>query len=85
MVTMVVLPSVRCGDLGPNRLQTFEAIERRFSRHARIATLIVGLTGLYMIDRADVGPVSLRRVLVDARHGRDMAGILGAVVRGRAA
>jgi hypothetical protein len=25
-VTMVVLPSVRCGDLGPNRLQTFEAI-----------------------------------------------------------
>ena len=46
MVTTVILPSVRRGDLGPNRLQTFEAIERRFSWHARIAILIVGLTGL---------------------------------------
>ena len=54
MVTIVVLPAVRRGDLGPNRLQAFEAIERRFSWHARIATLIVGLTGLYMIDRADL-------------------------------
>jgi uncharacterized membrane protein len=54
MVTMVVLPVVRRGDLGPDRLQTFEVIERRFSWHARIAILIVGLTGLYMIDRADL-------------------------------
>jgi putative copper export protein len=54
MVTMVVLPAVRRGDLGPNRLQVFEAIERRFSWNARIAILIVGLTGLYMIDRADL-------------------------------
>ena len=54
MVTTVILPSVRRGDLGPNRLQAFEAIERRFSWHARIAILIVGLTGLYMIDRANL-------------------------------
>jgi uncharacterized membrane protein len=54
MVTRVVLPSVRRGDLGPNRLQIFEVIERRFSRHARVATLIVGLSGLYMIARADL-------------------------------
>lgn len=54
MVTMVVLPAVRRGDLGPDRLPIFEAIERRFSRHARIAILIVGLTGLYMIDRGDL-------------------------------
>jgi uncharacterized membrane protein len=54
MVTMVVLPAVRRGDFGPNRLQAFEAVERRFVWHARIAVLIVGLTGLYMIDRADL-------------------------------
>ena len=35
MVTTVVLPAVRRGDIGPNRLQAFEAIERRFGWHAR--------------------------------------------------
>lgn len=54
MVTLAVLPAVRRGDLGPNRLQAFEAVERRFSWHARIAILIVGLTGVYMIDRVDL-------------------------------
>ena len=51
MVTMVVLPAVRRGDIGPNRLRAFEAIERRFVWHARLATVIVGLTGFYMTDR----------------------------------
>jgi uncharacterized membrane protein len=51
MVTMAVLPAVRRGDLGPNRLEVFEAIERRFAWTARIATLIVALTGFYMTDR----------------------------------
>jgi uncharacterized membrane protein len=54
MVTLVVLPALRRGDLGPNRLQIFEAIERRFAWHARIATLIVGLTGFYMTQRLDL-------------------------------
>ncbi len=54
MVTMVVLPAIRRGDLGPSRLQEFEAIERRFVWHARIATLIVGLTGLYMTEYANL-------------------------------
>jgi len=54
MVTMVVLPAVRRGDIGPNRLQAFEAIERRFAWHARIATVIVALTGFYMTDRLDL-------------------------------
>jgi uncharacterized membrane protein len=53
MVTMVVLPALRRGDLGPDRLQVFEAIERRFGWHARLATLIVGLTGFYMTQRLD--------------------------------
>ena len=60
MVTMVVLPAVRRGDIGPNRLQVFEAIERRFVWHARLATVIVGLTGFYMTQRLGlVGPVRL--------------------------
>ena len=54
MVTLTVLPAVRRGDLGSNPFQAFEAIERRFSRHARIATLIVGLSGLYIIARAEL-------------------------------
>jgi uncharacterized membrane protein len=54
MVTMVVLPAVRRGDIGPNRLQAFEAIERRFGWHARSATVIVGFTGFYMTDRLDL-------------------------------
>jgi uncharacterized membrane protein len=54
MVTMVVLPAVRRGDIGPNRLQAFEAIERRFAWHARLATVIVGLTGFYMTARLDL-------------------------------
>lgn len=54
IVTMVVLPAVRHGDGGPNMLQLFEAIERRFTWHARFATIIVGLTGFYMTDRLDL-------------------------------
>ena len=54
MVTLVVLPALRRGDLGPSRLQVFEAIERRFAWHARLATLIVGLTGFYMTQRLDL-------------------------------
>jgi uncharacterized membrane protein len=54
MVTLVVLPALRRRDLGPNRLQVFEAIERRFAWHARFATLIVGLTGFYMTQRLDL-------------------------------
>ena len=54
MVTVVVLPAVRRGDVGPNCLVVFEAIERRFVWPARIATVIVALTGFYMTDRLDL-------------------------------
>jgi len=54
MVTMVVLPAVRRGDVGPSRVQVFEAIEQRFAWYARIATVIVALTGFYMTDRLDL-------------------------------
>jgi hypothetical protein len=54
MVTMVVLPALQRGDLGSNPLQVFGGIERRFAWHARIATVIVGLTGFYMTQRLDL-------------------------------
>ncbi|HEY5264355.1 MAG TPA: hypothetical protein VIJ37_05135 [Steroidobacteraceae bacterium] len=49
MATTVVLPAVRRGDLGENRLQAFQAIEHRFIWQARGAIIVVGLTGFYMV------------------------------------
>ncbi len=53
MITLSVLPAIRRGDLGPNRIAAFEAIERRFAGHARIAVILAGLSGLYMLYRLD--------------------------------
>lgn len=53
MVTTVALPAVRRGDLGENRLQAFQAIER-FVWEARVAVIVVGLTGFYMAWRLDL-------------------------------
>jgi uncharacterized membrane protein len=54
MATMVVLPAVRSGDLGPDRMKGFQAIEQRFVWIARTAVLVVGLSGLYMLIRLDI-------------------------------
>jgi uncharacterized membrane protein len=54
MATTVVLPAVRRGNLGADRLKAFEAIERRFAWQARAAVIIVGLTGFYMSARLDL-------------------------------
>jgi uncharacterized membrane protein len=54
MVTTVALPAVRLGDLGENRLRAFQAIERRFVWQARVAVVVVGLTGFYMAWRLDL-------------------------------
>lgn len=49
MVTSVALPAVRAGELGPDRLRAFHAFERRFVWQARIAVLLTGLSGGYML------------------------------------
>jgi uncharacterized membrane protein len=54
MATTVVLPAVRRGDLGGDRLEVFQAIEHRFVWQARMAVIIVGLTGFYMAARFDL-------------------------------
>jgi uncharacterized membrane protein len=54
MATTIALPAILRGDLGEDRLQAFEAIERRFVWQARTAVLLVGLSGLYMTWRLDL-------------------------------
>jgi uncharacterized membrane protein len=54
MATTVALPAVRRGDLGSDRLVAFQAFERRFAWQARIAVILVGLTGFYMTWRLDL-------------------------------
>ena len=54
MATTIVLPAVRRGDLGTDRLGAFRAIERRFAWQARSAVIITGLTGFYMAARMDL-------------------------------
>lgn len=53
LVTMVLLPAMRTKP--PEEwLREFETIERRFAPQARIAILLVLLSGLYMLDRYDL-------------------------------
>ncbi|ACK52120.1 conserved hypothetical protein [Methylocella silvestris BL2] len=54
MITFSILPAARNRELGPDRLKAFEAIERRFASIARIAVLLAGLSGLYMVHRLDL-------------------------------
>ena len=54
IVTTALLPAVRRDELGINRITAFQAIERRFAWQARVAIIIVGATGIYMIVEADL-------------------------------
>jgi uncharacterized membrane protein len=53
MVTTVILPAARrLGD--PNeRVALFESIEGRFAWQARAATVVVGLSGVYLLERLE--------------------------------
>jgi|SRR6185312_11437525 len=52
-VTAVILPALLSGRPGDARA-IFELIESRFAPQARIAVLLVGLSGLYMLFRLDL-------------------------------
>ncbi|HEU4659913.1 MAG TPA: hypothetical protein VFS63_04565 [Pseudolabrys sp.] len=55
MVTTVLLPIVRRKDEPiEKRLALFESIESRFVWQARVATVLVALSGFYMVDRYDL-------------------------------
>ncbi|MGH8377352.1 MAG: hypothetical protein ACRER7_00195 [Gammaproteobacteria bacterium] len=51
--TAVFLPSLRKAQLGDARA-AFQAIESRFEPQARIAVVLVGLSGLYMLIRLNL-------------------------------
>ena len=53
-VTTVLLPSVRRLKAPHERIGFFDAVERRFAWQARTWTLLVGLTGLYLLSRLDL-------------------------------
>lgn len=52
-VTTIVLPILR-RRAPAARMVRFRAIEQRFAHQARVATLLVGLSGLYMLYRLDL-------------------------------
>jgi len=60
MVTTTLLPAVRDLKLPQERLTLFSAVERRFARQARWATLIAGASGFYMVERLGLWPDFLR-------------------------
>ena len=53
-VTTVLLPAVRHLKEPNERLEFFDWIERRFAREARFWTIVVGVTGFYMLARFDL-------------------------------
>jgi uncharacterized membrane protein len=53
-VTTIILPALRRGALGADRLQAFTAIESRFVWQARTAILIAGASGVYLLWRLDL-------------------------------
>jgi uncharacterized membrane protein len=50
-VTTVALPAVRRLKAPSERVRFFNEIEQRFAFQARISTVVVGLTGFYMVYR----------------------------------
>ena len=53
MVTTVLIPAIKKLKSKEEQIRTFEQIEGRFALHAKITTLITGLTGFYMIYELD--------------------------------
>jgi uncharacterized membrane protein len=52
MITTIVLPAMSHSHDGGATL--FEMVERRFTRQARLSTLLAGATGFYMVERLDI-------------------------------
>ena len=53
-VTTVLLPAIRHLEAPDQRMGFFHAVERRFAWQARVSTVVVGLTGLYILARLDL-------------------------------
>jgi uncharacterized membrane protein len=55
-VTTVMLPAIITGFQAEQRLAEFERYERRFATQAKVSTLLVGLTGFYMVSVLGLWP-----------------------------
>ena len=53
MVTTVLLPAIRGMASKEEQVATFERIESRFALQAKIATLLTGSSGFYMLNFTD--------------------------------
>lgn len=53
MVTTVLLPTIRRSWPAEQRFSIFHDLEKRFANQARVTTVLVGLSGLYMVWRLD--------------------------------
>lgn len=49
MVTTTILPMIKKLESKADQIKTFEGIERRFARQAKITTLLTALSGFYML------------------------------------
>ena len=49
MVTTVLIPAIRKLTSAEEQINTFEQIEGKFARQAKITTLLTGLSGFYML------------------------------------
>jgi uncharacterized membrane protein len=56
VVTTVIFPAMRRLDSNEQKVWLFEQVERRFRPQARIAWLIVGLSGFYMVVALNAWP-----------------------------
>lgn len=55
-VTTVMLPAIVSGFAAEQRLAEFERYERRFAMQAKVSTLLVGLTGFYLVSVLNLWP-----------------------------
>ncbi|MCJ7838818.1 MAG: hypothetical protein MUP61_06345, partial [Burkholderiales bacterium] len=55
-VTTVILPTINSSFAAEKRLSEFELYERRFAFQAKVNTLLVGLTGFYMLFTLGLWP-----------------------------
>jgi len=49
-VTMVLIPSLKNINDSSNKLELFEQLEGKFSFQAKLATLVTGVSGFYMVE-----------------------------------
>jgi len=49
-VTMVLIPSLKNINDSSNKLELFEKLEGKFSFQAKLATLVTGVSGFYMVE-----------------------------------